>query len=124
MTLKKTLGVIALASTIGLAGCKILPENEPLIPEYVYGVVTKEGGSIIDSVNSKDYNCRDPTYAIQFQADDGKLYNFQIFGNLDALNLAIDKGTKIRINKNYFNHKRHSSVGEISENGIEVLESE
>jgi len=123
MTIKKTLGVIALASTIGLVGCAPIPD-EKFIPEYIYGVVTKEGGSIVDSVNSKDYNCRDPTYAIQFQADDGKLYNFQIFGNLDALNLAIDKGTKIRINKNYFNHKRHSSVGEISENGIEVLESE
>ena len=123
MTIKKTLGAIALASTIGLVGCAPIPD-EKFIPEYIYGVVTKEGGSIVDSVNSKDYNCRDPTYAIQFQADDGKLYNFQIFGNLDALNLAIDKGTKIRINKNYFNHKRHSSVGEISENGIEVLESE
>ena len=125
MTLKKTLGVIALASTIGLAGCKILPENEPLIPEYIYGVVTKEGGSIIDSVNSKDYNCRDPTYAIQFKADDGKLYTFQIFGGrLDALNLAINKGTKIRMKKNNFNHNLHSLVGEISDRHVQILESE
>ncbi|HLD55475.1 MAG TPA: hypothetical protein VJB35_04410 [Candidatus Nanoarchaeia archaeon] len=124
MTIKKTLGAIALASTIGLVGCAPIPD-EKFIPEYIYGVVTKEGGSIVDSVNSKDYNCRDPTYAIQFKADDGKLYTFQIFGGrLDALNLAINKGTKIRMKKNNFNHNLHSLVGEISDRHVQILESE
>ncbi len=134
MGIKKTLGMIVLAGAIGLSGCDDKPQQE-----YISGTVLKEAGTIIDRQkiieNSKDssfgntsINFGKPTYVIQFKVDDGKVYTFAVKesdqNKLDALNLAIEEGTRIRINKWNFYYYLKGTVGQINDYELEVPEQE
>ncbi|MCA9458951.1 MAG: hypothetical protein KC550_00215 [Nanoarchaeota archaeon] len=120
--------VLASAAAIGLSDCETKPE-------YIHGTVQKESGTIIDRqrviegsectyFDNKSVGFGEPNYAIQFRADDGELYTFQIkplYHRLEALNMAIEQGTRIRIKRNDFKRNLKGNVGNISDNELEVL---
>ncbi len=119
------LGLIVLATAIGLGGC----QQKQYVPEYVTGIVLAESGTIVDQqqiiersegaiFGNDSILFADPTYAIQFKGDDGLIYTVgiepsgalglalpkgdpEIGTQLGALNLAIHVGTRIKIDKNF-----------------------
>ena len=132
MGIKQTLGTIVLAGAIGLAGC----DNKP---QYIDGTVLKESGTIVDRqkiiersegalFGNESVRFGDPTYAIQFKADDGKVYTFAVKESyqkkLEALNLAIEEGTRIRMTKGNFDYNLKGTVGQINDFELEVLGKE
>lgn len=134
MGIKQTLGAIVLAGAIGLTGC-----DKPKEPEYINGVVLKESGTIVDRqeiiersegalFGNDSVRFGDPTYAIQFKADDGKVYTFAVRESyqkkLEALNLAIEEGTRIRMSGQNFNYYLKGTVGQINDYELEVLGQE
>ncbi|MDO8516947.1 MAG: hypothetical protein Q7S33_02375 [Nanoarchaeota archaeon] len=119
--------------------------------KYIYGVVLNEYGTIVKRQNfiersegalfgNDSIKLNDPTYVIQFQVVSvrsskkiydsgpylGKIYTFQIMGgrynNLEALNIAIHKGTKIRIPQSEFNFYLNGNVGKIFDSNVSVLD--
>ncbi len=136
MEIKQTLGAIVLAGAIGLSGCKNC-NNSNNKPQYVEGIVQKESGTIVDRqkiiersegalFGNKSIRFGDQTYAIQFKADDGKVYTFQVnpdrySSKLEALNLAIEEGTRIRIDQLAFDRHLNGTVGQIQDYELGVL---
>lgn len=120
MGLQKTLASIVLASAIGSGGC------DNLRRQYVTGTVLKESGTIVDRQKLIGNH---PTYAIQFRADDGKVYTFAVtdsytgsnLNKLEALNFAIEEGTRIRMTKYNFDRHLAGTVGLIDDDELEVL---
>ena len=102
---------------------------------YTRGTVLKESGTIVDSqkaiersegalFGNDSVRVSEPTYAIQFRADhDNKVYTVSVTGSpsrLEALSLAIEQGTKIRI-KRYLLNRFKGVVGQVSYSNLEVL---
>ena len=135
-TLSVLVGAIGIAGAIGLSLSTVRKDNEPL---YVEGVVIKEFGTIIDrqeiiersegaSFGNKSVRFGDLTYGIQFRrTDDGKAYTFAVNPlqeKLEALNAAIENGTRIRMRRNAFNCYLKGTVGKINDSDLEVLGQE
>ena len=129
--IKNTLETIALGSVLTFStACSNLP------PKYVSGQVIGEAGTIVDRQKIIERSGKlcgndpvrfgDPTYAIQFIADDSEIYTIAIrpysSGRLDALNKAIEWGTKIKIPKDKFNSHLKGKIGSIADEDLYVLE--
>ncbi len=128
---KLTLGFLALAGTIGLsAGCG----GETI---YVNGTVVNEFGSIVDRQKAIQSSSGalfgnesikiGSTYGVQFKAEDGKVYTMGIVSSssmLETLNMAIEKGTKFRIEKHDFDLRFEGPVGCVYSSEIEILPNE
>jgi hypothetical protein len=121
--LQKTLGVGALVLALA-TGC------EQKKPEYVTGTVTQERGTVAQIVESsgalfgnESVKISDPTYVLQIQTPQG-LYSASIKESsskpLDALALAIEEGSRIRVEKGYWDsHFGEDRIGYLySENII------
>ena len=138
MTIKQTLRAIVLAGAIGLSGCDNKPgcDNKSL---DVDGIVLKESGTIVDRqeiigrsegalFGNDSVRFGDPTYAIKFKADDGKVYTFAVIESyqrkLEALNLAIEEGTRIRMSRRSFDWYLKGTVGQINDYELSVLGQE
>ena len=108
-------------------------------PQYVEGIVQKESGTIVDRqriiersegamFGNESVRFGDHTYAIQFKIDDGKVYTFAVQESyqkkLEALNLAIEEGTRIRMTRESFNWYLEGTVGQIYDFELEVLGKE
>lgn len=109
-------------------------------PKYINGTVLKESGTIVNQqkiiersegalFGNDSVRIGNHTYAIQFKTDKGKNYTFQIDpspfrreNKIEALNLAISKGTKIRIKRFDFYYNLVGSVGRVLDTDIEVLD--
>ncbi len=128
MSLHKRIAQFGLAAVLTFAGCS----DKPL-----EGKVVEEAGTIIErqaifflpeQSEKKEYSIKvkfeNPTYAIKFETANGTTYTFQIEETynprLEALNLAIQKGTKVKINGDYIENIR-GTVGTIAADQIEVL---
>ena len=136
MSIKQKLGAIGLTLAIGLSSCNNNKSNEP---DYIDGTVLKESGTLVDRqkviessrgsfFGNESIRFGDPTYAIQFQTDDKNVYTFAIEESsqkkLEALNLAIDVGTRIRMTKFNFYWNLEGTVGKIYDYELEVLGNE
>jgi len=133
MSIRKTLCTLVAAAVIGLSGCEKEKEEE----EYIYGTVLEESGTIVDRqkliersdgalFGNDSISFGDPTYAIKFKADNDKIYFFQVIRykeRLEALNLAIEPGTRIKIPKVRFTHWEglRGSVGSVKDYDLYVL---
>tara|TARA_Y100000310_G_scaffold327446_1_gene393819 strand:+ start:4756 stop:5247 length:492 start_codon:yes stop_codon:yes gene_type:complete len=141
------IGTMVLARAVGLSGCSGDKEDdifygreedtasEP-VSKYVYGTVLKEGGSVVDRQTPRSTPIENnfvmychPTYTIKFRADhDREAYTFAVQESyqkkLEALNLAIEEGTRIRMYRKDFNWDLKGTVGRIDDWKLEVLPSE
>ena len=135
MSIRKTLCTLVAAAVIGLSGCEKEEEEE----KYIYGTVLEESGTIVDrqkliersegALFGNDFvSFGDPTYAIKFKADNDKIYFFHVkryygSGRLEALNMAIEPGTRIKIPKVRFTHSYglRGNVGTIHDSDLYVL---
>ena len=109
MNLKRTLEALVLAGTIGLTGC----DGGDVKLRYIEGTVRNESGTIVDKQRFEN-----PTYVIQFETDDGETYTFTVLSSdqkLEALSLAIEKGTKIRMTEQSFYSHLNGTVGRIKD---------
>ena len=104
-------------------------QEQPQRPIHIYGTVLKESGSIVDRVNfvqnSKKGLFIEPTYALQIRADNETIYTFSVEdarGKLEALNLAIEEGTRIQIYTPRFYDNLSGTVSKIYDEDIAVLE--
>jgi hypothetical protein len=122
MSSKKTaLCALVASAMIGLATPNSLAQQKS---DYIYCTVLSESGSVVDKTNGYlEY----PTYVIQFtRLDDRKMYTFQILnkGKLEALSVAIKKGTKIAIQREDFYFNLNGVVGLLPDYALEVLPPE
>jgi len=138
MKIKEALKITAAVGMIGLSidyYCK---------PQYIEGVVVGESGTIVDGqgifersenalFGNESIRFRAPTYVIRFKVDEGlysdeKVYTFAVKetgqSKLEALSLAIEKGTRIRMTKSDFNKHLKGIVGQIDDSELEVLGKE
>ncbi|MCK5449626.1 hypothetical protein KAI32_02075 [Candidatus Pacearchaeota archaeon] len=124
---------LAIGLSLFYFGAKGLINYNNKAYECIYGTVLEESGTIPDRQKGIERSEGDPTYAIKFRTDGGIIYTVQIEGHynateeryvhkFEALNLAIDEGTRIRINKLEFDLHRKGSVGSVNDYQIEVLE--
>ena len=136
MRIKNKIGIITLASIIGLGlyGCE-----KPKEPNYITGTVLKEFGTIVDrqkiiessegAIFGNDSIKIGESYGIQFKADyNKKNYIFAVkktsVDKLEALNFAIEKGTRIEMKRYDFNRNLRGIVGQIEDYKLEVLRQE
>jgi len=128
--LQKSLGVGALVLTLA-TGC------EQKKQEYVTGTVTQERGTVAQVVESsgalfgnESVKISDPTYVLQIQTPQG-LYTASVRESwkkpLEALALAIDEGSQVRIEKRYLDNNQRfgeDRVGYLYSNEIIVRSKE
>jgi hypothetical protein len=107
--LQKALGIGTFALALG--GCgdnQSNPKSNPEPNQYVYGTVVKERGTVAQMINatnveSKNSEKNDKSYVLQIQTDRGlytatiKEYGFSGNHTLEALALAIEEGSKVKI---------------------------
>ncbi len=124
--IRNTLTAIFLSSLLSFSGgCS--SKNKTIDTEYISGTVLEES-----SIGEKRFG--NYTYSVKFRIDNGEVYIFAIkpsnahlnserkdYSRLEALNLAIEEGTKIRIDKRYFNSALKGKVGSIYDHRLEVL---
>lgn len=138
MRINKTLGAIVLAAESALlGGCLSMGQSadkpKEIKSKYVYGTVLKESGTIVERSRGSFFGDKlelyKPTYAIQFLADDGGTYTVGVinqnpnekYARLEALNLAIDEGTRIMMYKHDFENL-HGNVGVVDDRYLGILE--
>jgi hypothetical protein len=124
--LQKALGVGVLVLALA-TGC------EQKKPEYVTGTITSERGTVAQVVESsgalfgnESVKISDPTYVLQIQTPNG-LYTASVSESwnkpLEALALAIEEGSRVRIEKRYLDDKMRfgeDKVGYLYSNEITV----
>jgi hypothetical protein len=126
--IKKALGIGALVLALA-AGC------ESKKTEYVTGTVTRERGTVAQVVESnngffgkKSIKISDPTYVLQIQTPQG-LYTASVyvrqhpFRPLEALALAIEEGSQVRIDKSLLDNEQRfgeDKIGYLYSNEIIV----
>ncbi len=131
MTIKKTLSRIVLAGALafGSAGCSDHPE-------YQEGKVTKEGGTVVNIVESsgalfgnESVKFGNPNYILTVETDQGK-YVINVRENyrkpLAALAEAIEVGDKIKFKTNYWDvgyrdYFSKDRIGSVPSDEIELL---
>jgi hypothetical protein len=131
--MKKTMEWMCFLIIIGIfVGCEGR-SNEEI---YVYGVVVNEVGSILETqeriqpssgalFGNESVKFGDLTYILQIEIED-KLYTVSIISpcnsRLEALNLVIDEGTRIRIRRSSFYWGLAGNVSEVYVANIEVVD--
>jgi|SRR3989338_10653429 len=136
---QKKLAVIAMVAGVLTTGCSRSQENNKKEqPEltYIYGAVLKEGGTIADRTaiiersegaifGNESIRFGDSTYALKFRTDSREVYTMGVFETgvhlLEALNLAIEPGTRFRIPETTFKQTLNGKIGSIYDYQIEVL---
>ncbi len=134
MKIKQALCGLVAAVAIGLTGCEKSEKKDP----FVYGTVIKEAGTIVDRqkiieraegaiFGNDSIRFGDSTYILQIQTNQG-LYtaNVEKFGNktLEALALAIEEGTEVKIERRYLEDKwrfGEDKIGKLCTDEIVVL---
>ncbi|MBI5804090.1 hypothetical protein HY450_02505 [Candidatus Pacearchaeota archaeon] len=130
--MRKNISGLALAGCLLFGGCV---EDEQK-PRYIEGVVLEESGTVVQRqrvieessgalFGNESVKVGNPTYAIKFKSDEGKIYNLSVWATdnfLEALALAIEKDTKIKVeNDSYSLEGPLRRVDVVKWDKIEVL---
>jgi len=131
MTIKKTLSGIVLAGALALGGAGCSHH-----PQYQEGKVTKEGGTVVNIVESsgalfgnESVKFGNPNYVLTVETDQGK-YVINVRENyhkpLVALAEAIEVGDRIKFKTNYWDVGDRSyftkdKIGSVPSDEIELL---
>lgn len=122
---------ITLCSLVGAIGCKERASQYSPVEgrDYITGTVVEEAGTIVDRQRSivtssgarfgnESVRFGEPTYALTMEDDSGKTYTFFVDYTpqknkgdfLEGLNLAINKGTRIRVKAGFLNRLPRSDA--------------